>query len=29
MEYRAPKEGAKENTQEAKGVSNPIGVSTI
>jgi hypothetical protein len=25
MEHRAPKEGARENTQGAKGFSNPIG----
>jgi hypothetical protein len=29
MEHRAPKEGARENTQGAKEVSNPIGGSTI
>jgi hypothetical protein len=29
MEHRAPKKGAGESTEEAKGVSNPIGGSTI
>jgi hypothetical protein len=29
MEHRAPKEGARKNTQVAKGVSNTIGGSTI
>jgi hypothetical protein len=29
MEHRAPKEGARENTQGAKGVCNPLGVLTI
>jgi hypothetical protein len=28
MEHRAPKEGARESTQGAKGVGNPIGGST-
>jgi hypothetical protein len=29
MEYRAPNGGARENTQEAEGVCNTIGVTTI
>jgi hypothetical protein len=29
MEHRAPKEGARESNQGAKGVGNPIGGSTI
>jgi hypothetical protein len=29
MEHRAPKEGARENTQGAKGAGNSIGGSTI
>jgi hypothetical protein len=29
MEHRAPNGGARESTQEAKGVCNPIGGTTI
>jgi hypothetical protein len=29
MEHRAPNEGARESTQGAKGVCNPIGGTTI
>jgi hypothetical protein len=29
MEHRVPNEGARENTQEVKGVCNPIGGTTI
>jgi hypothetical protein len=29
MEHRAPKENARESTQGAKGVYNPIGGTTI
>jgi hypothetical protein len=29
MEHRAPNEGARESTQEAKAVCNPIGGTTI
>jgi hypothetical protein len=29
MEHRAPNEGARESTQGAKGICNPIGGTTI